>query len=626
MGRDVSNSDSSRAVSSASARKGVGWMPESRGQSLAKQTVAIAFMLALACLEARRSHALEHSEHKALEVELVRQSGNALVRIQDQLFGSVVDVRDSQSKHGYLLEGAATLTGLGGTLSMWVRPSWSPSGKQSHTLVSANWGDDRKSYFAISQGWWEPLGADRLYFIASNQDIAHCSSRYQLPVLQWSLVTVTWKSMGADKFCRLYVDEDLIAESHSGPSPTMRSTALRIGSDFGVSEARDRSAAFQIKNLQVLDYSITQAAVRAIYKSDTTDAFRQDREWSWIGSQKDRADRNRVTGTKAATIAIFDEDMGWANSRFEISKRLDRVKRSGARIYVPVVWDGGMAAFPSSGRLPMRISGIPGFDPLAYLVESAHLRGIEVYPWIMVARRSAAIFPKWSQLGTPHQAFDVHDQSFRKFIVEIVVNVVRRYPVDGINLDYVRAMGVCLSASCKSDYLEATGESLETDYADGSPTPDARNRIARWQDSAVQDIVQSISTQAKEIRSSVALTVDGYVVDDAQRPLEGRNEVLWEQRGLVDGVFNMDYRRHLDVAKLRRGVEQFAQGRRLYPLIGNYDRIDGRAVPRSGVWLRSVVQFLNAEKVRPKIIGIYLYGQMTEGQIESLSDVNEWGY
>ncbi|MBS0398111.1 MAG: hypothetical protein JSR95_05465, partial [Proteobacteria bacterium] len=237
-------------------------MPESRGQSLAKQTVAIAFMRALACLEARRSHALEHSEHKALEVELVRQSGNALVRIQDQLFGSVVDVRDSQSKHGYLLEGAAALTGLGGTLSMWVRPSWSPSGKQSHTLVSANWGDDRKSYFAISQGWWEPVGADRLYFIASNQDIAHCSSRYQLPVLQWSLVTVTWKSMGADKFCRLYVDEDLIAESHSGPSPTMRSTALRIGSDFGVSEARDRSAAFQIKNLQVLDYSITQAAVR----------------------------------------------------------------------------------------------------------------------------------------------------------------------------------------------------------------------------------------------------------------------------------------------------------------------------------------------------------------------------
>jgi hypothetical protein len=45
--------------------------------------------------------------------------------------------------------------------------------------------------------------------------------------------------------------------------------------------------------------------------------------------------------------------------------------------------------------------------------------------------------------GVPESFFDIHDEKFHTFIRDVVLEVVRGYPVDGINLDYIRSGSVC---------------------------------------------------------------------------------------------------------------------------------------------------------------------------------------
>lgn len=105
--------------------------------------------------------------------------------------------------------------------------------------------------------------------------------------------------------------------------------------------------------------------------------------------------------------------------------------------------------------------GDPGYDPLAFLIEEAHARSIEVHAWLnpyraKVSSTSSTVAPHvtvtmpenvrtygsylWMDPGSP----EVQDH-----VVEVVLDVVRRYDVDGIHFD---------------DYFYP--------YPDGSPFPD----------------------------------------------------------------------------------------------------------------------------------------------------------
>ena len=47
---------------------------------------------------------------------------------------------------------------------------------------------------------------------------------------------------------------------------------------------------------------------------------------------------------------------------------------------------------------------------------------------------------------------------FRHLMANLIAEVVSRYDVDGINLDYVRAIGLCTSDFCQADYQKRSAE------------------------------------------------------------------------------------------------------------------------------------------------------------------------
>ncbi len=93
----------------------------------------------------------------------------------------------------------------------------------------------------------------------------------------------------------------------------------------------------------------------------------------------------------------------------------------------------------------------PGYDPLAYAIEEAHKRGLELHAWFNVFAASstvegapAAEHPEWicrDRDGIPmaqHIALSPGLEAVREYTIRVAMEIVRKYDIDGFHLDYVR--------------------------------------------------------------------------------------------------------------------------------------------------------------------------------------------
>ena len=96
----------------------------------------------------------------------------------------------------------------------------------------------------------------------------------------------------------------------------------------------------------------------------------------------------------------------------------------------------------SQGRPPN-----PLYDPLAFAIEEAHARGIELHAWFnpyRVRRGSnyptdpshlTHTHPDWLYQSGPLTLLDPGQAAVRDYITSVIMDVARRYDVDGIHFD-----------------------------------------------------------------------------------------------------------------------------------------------------------------------------------------------
>ena len=93
----------------------------------------------------------------------------------------------------------------------------------------------------------------------------------------------------------------------------------------------------------------------------------------------------------------------------------------------------------------------PGFDPLQYAIEEAHKRGLELHAWFNTFSVSSTHpgtipvqHPEWvcrDQDGntmTSYMAASPGLQAVRDYTINVAMEIVRNYDIDGLHLDYVR--------------------------------------------------------------------------------------------------------------------------------------------------------------------------------------------
>ena len=97
-------------------------------------------------------------------------------------------------------------------------------------------------------------------------------------------------------------------------------------------------------------------------------------------------------------------------------------------------------------------------------MKRAHALNILVYPWFTVVRREDNAHPESAEAGTPQNAYDVHQPGFRTFAAQLILDVVARYDIDGVNLTILELWACACPNSAKlntesgmvSSYLRTT--------------------------------------------------------------------------------------------------------------------------------------------------------------------------
>lgn len=205
----------------------------------------------------------------------------------------------------------------------------------------------------------------------------------------------------------------------------------------------------------------------------------------------------------------------------------------------------------------------PGFDPLALAVKEAHSRGMRLHAWVNV-------MPLWKGAappGDPRHLFNsrpqwrLHDAAgkpqplndhyvivnpvladVQDYLVAVFADIVSRYEIDGLHLDYIRFVSEKMDPStiypADPASLDAFRSAMDHDAPD---SPDEIAAFQDWKRARITDLVRRIRREAVDRREGCVLTAAVW-----RRPDLGLNQYLqdgpaWLSDGLLDRAFPMIY-------------------------------------------------------------------------------------
>lgn len=144
-----------------------------------------------------------------------------------------------------------------------------------------------------------------------------------------------------------------------------------------------------------------------------------------------------------------------AQQKAEFIRILDMHQRNGMNAMIVQVRPAGDAFYPSEyepwsqwltgtqGKPPS-----PYYDPLKFMIEETHKRGMEFHAWLnpyravfniktssIAPNHITRIHPEWFLTYGDKKYFDPGNKEAQKFVVNVVRDIVKRYDVDAIHMD-----------------------------------------------------------------------------------------------------------------------------------------------------------------------------------------------
>jgi len=144
-----------------------------------------------------------------------------------------------------------------------------------------------------------------------------------------------------------------------------------------------------------------------------------------------------------------------ATQKAEFIRQLDMHKKNGMNAIIMQVRPAADAFYPSEyepwsewltgkqGKAPS-----PWYDPLRFMIEEVHKRGMEFHAWLNPYRANFKIGkasiapnhitrqkPKWFLTYGTTKYFDPSNLEAQDFVVKVVKDIVKRYDIDAIHMD-----------------------------------------------------------------------------------------------------------------------------------------------------------------------------------------------
>jgi len=501
------------------------------------------------------------------------------VGVVSGVFGRAIEIRGRACVR---LPPSAMPQSESGTIMFWFRPNWSSydidrGNRESQTLMSMRFEDG--SYMVISDGWWEDSRiGNRLFFVLNNKQKINIHADVALQKGRWAHFAFTWKSLdaGGTKIAILINGHEVIAKvSRSYAPPKIED--LFVGCDRGTTLSDGRFSTGVFDEYLAISDALTEEEVVRFSRIQEPNA--QEKVWEWIDADTTpRSIHERQGAVSGKKTFVFDSYPASWQTREQARHTIARLKAANIDVYVPCVWYGDGARYRSEVA-PLAVYKGNG-APLQRLIEIAHSQGIEVHAWVAIARRSRDFLEQYVEDGTPPGAFEIHNPEFRSFILSVAEELIREFNLDGLNLDFIRTMGISRSRSA----AKAFADRYASDYfreLQRLPADGASDRLLLFYGEQIRELVKGVSMVRNAIRPQMVLSVDGHPAPKFEgRSIQGRNEVEWANEGLIDLIFAMHYERHLDMERLHLVRNEMDDPNKLSVLIGAFDKEKGPNVQR----------------------------------------------
>ncbi|HSV72789.1 MAG TPA: family 10 glycosylhydrolase [Chthonomonadales bacterium] len=261
---------------------------------------------------------------------------------------------------------------------------------------------------------------------------------------------------------------------------------------------------------------------------------------------------------------------------------LARLKAAGFNAVVPNMLWGGVADYPSE-VLPVRDRVARDGDQIAKCVAAGRKHGIEVHVWKV----------NWNLMGAPRAFIErlraeerlQRDSGGREeewicpshplnlaLERDSMLEVTRRYDVDGIHFDYIRYPDEtkCYCDGCRARFEEQTGAPVVNwprDVLRGAPRQVAYLEFRRQN---ITRLVRAVSEGSRRIKPWVKISAAVWPNWPEVRDTLGQDWGAWVREGLLDFVCTMNYTDSNDEFATRVSVQRDEVAGRapLYPGIG----------------------------------------------------------
>lgn len=272
---------------------------------------------------------------------------------------------------------------------------------------------------------------------------------------------------------------------------------------------------------------------------------------------------SRLDWPPVASVNVTHASARVAMQKKALIDKLDNLQTLGINTVFFQVKPDGTALWPSailpwSDMLTGKIGENPGYDPLQFMLDEAHKRGMRVHAWFnpyrvsvntrpatvaelnrTVSLQPASVFVlhrDWIRTAGDRYVLDPGIPAVRDWITSIVAEVVKKYPVDGVQFDdYFYAES---PASTLNDNLTWQR------YGQGFPSK------ADWRRNNTQQLIEQVSRTLRQINPDVEFGVSPAGVwrnrshDPAGSETRGAaaydesyaDTRRWVQQGLLDYI------------------------------------------------------------------------------------------
>jgi len=251
-----------------------------------------------------------------------------------------------------------------------------------------------------------------------------------------------------------------------------------------------------------------------------------------------------------------------------MSQLFDKLKGAGVNVVYFETNNAGFTMYPS--RMATQNPAMVGWDPLAVAIKEAHRRGMELHAWLWIFNVGNALHNRivgkeadypgpvltshsftWalcakdgSLLANRQHEYwlDPSNPEARAYARDLMLEVVRNYPVDGVQYDYIRYPFNGKGTEMGFNWLGRQRFEKDTGLSLDRLDDETRQIWVAWKVAQVNSFVKETSQAVRAIRPGARISAAVYAMPRRMRTTAICQEwETWVANGWVDTLNPMTY-------------------------------------------------------------------------------------